>query len=105
MADQGKTVITMTVPAAGTRGKLVDGSGAFAAVKSAGVMLDDADGATSGPVQTAGTALVSLGATLTAGDLIASDASGDAVAAIDHNVSGVLLEGGASGELRSAIIK
>ncbi len=107
MADQGKTLITMTVPSTGTRGELISGAGTLSAtLRAVGVLYDDADGATKGPVQTAGTALVVLGATLTAGADVQSDANGAAIAAVDDGlVCGVLLEGGISGDLRNMIIK
>jgi hypothetical protein len=115
MADQGKTLITMTVPSTAVRGNLVDGAGAFSATNRAvGIVYDDADGETTGAVQTSGTGLVKLGATLSAGDLVVADASGDAVGhtedtdvvnGTDHLVCGILIEGGNSGELRRMVIK
>lgn len=115
MADQGKTLITMTVPAAGVRGNLVSGAGTFSAtLRAVGVMTDDADAAVIGVVQTAGTALVKLAGTLAAGALFVMDASGDAAAHVedtdavngnDHLVAGILLEGGDVGELRRAVLK
>lgn len=107
MADQNKMMITSTVPTTAVRGNLVSGAGTFSAtLKAVGVCTDDADGASKGALQIGGTAFVKLGATLTAGATIKSDASGDAVASdVDHNlICGVLLEGGNSGELCRAKI-
>lgn len=115
MADQGAVEITMTVPGTAVRGNLVSGAGTFSAtLRAVGVVADDADGATTGRVQVSGTALVKLAGTLSAGDQFIMDASGDAAAHTtgsstvdgdDDRVAGVLLEGGAVGELRRAILK
>ena len=109
MADQGKTLITMTVPDTAVRGTIVSGAGAFSAsALPAGVVYDDADGETSGAVQIAGTALVKLGGTVSAGDAIVSDASGLGVSGTlgtDFNILGVALEGGDANELRRVAVK
>jgi hypothetical protein len=114
MADQNKMMITSTVPTTAVRGSLVSGAGTFSAtLRAVGVCTDDADGASKGPLQIGGTAFVKLGATLTAGTLIVSDASGNAIAntedtdvvnGTNHLICGVLLEGGNSGELCRAKI-
>lgn len=80
MSDQGKTMITMTVPSTAVRGNLVNGAGAFSAsTKPVGVCYDDADGATTGPVQVAGVCVVKAGGSITAGDTLVSDATGKAI--------------------------
>jgi hypothetical protein len=116
MAGQGEVLITMSVPASTPRGAIISGAGTLSAtLRGVGVLVEGTDASeTKASVQISGTALVLLGATLTAGAMFISDASGKAVAhtadtdAVDGDddlVCGVLLEGGDSGELRTCIIK
>lgn len=111
MADQGKVLITMTVPASSARGTILSGAGTKSAtIRPAGVLYDSTDaGQTTGQVQVSGTALVVLGGTVAAGDTIKSTATGTGVKATlatDINtVVGIALEAGASGELRTVLLK
>ncbi len=84
MADQGKILITHTVPGTSVRGNFVDGAGAFSnSNKAIGICYDDADGDTTKQVQISGTALVKAAGAFSAGASLVSDASGDAEAAGD----------------------
>jgi hypothetical protein len=111
MADQGKVCITMTAPASSARGTILSGAGTKSATLApAGVLYDSTESTdTLGEVQIAGTCKVLLGGTVTAGAAVKSDASGAAIAATlgtdDGLVAGIMLEGGAAGELRDMIIK
>ena len=104
MSDQGKIVITMPVPAETPRAKLISGAGTLSAsLRAVGVLYDSTgENQAIGQVQIGGTALVTLGANLSAGATVKSDASGDAVASsTDHSLMcGILLDGGPTGELR-----
>lgn len=111
MADQGKTVISMTVPESTGRGRIISGAGTLdAALKGTGVLYEPSDaGQTLGQVQVAGTCPVVLGETLTAGAICRSDADGAAVATAgdgsdDFLACVLLLEGGDADELVEAKI-
>jgi len=107
---QGNTLITITTAETVTRGEFVSGAGTLSAtLKPIGVCYD-IDG-TDCMVAISGTALVELGATLTAGALVVSDANGKAIAHTedsdvvdgnDHLICAILLEGGDAGELVNA---
>ena len=110
MADQGKVLIPMTVPASTERGIILSGAGTKSAtLMPVGVLYDSTEAdQTVGQVQVAGTALVKLAATLAAGDSVKPSATGTAAKATvgtDGTIIGVMLEGGAAGELRSMLIK
>lgn len=84
MTDQGKTVITMTVPASSAYKTAVSGAGTKSATLKAIGFMDDSTGAgvTTGPVQIAGTTLAIAGAQISAaGTSLKSDANGKLVAA------------------------
>jgi len=103
MADQGATIITMTVPASTARGAFVSGAGTKSAtLRAVGCLVEGTDSTeTKAAVQIGGTALALFGATLTAGALLQANASGALIANATAGLEcAVALEAGASGELR-----
>jgi hypothetical protein len=108
MADQGKTCITMTVPASTARGLAISGAGTLSAtLRAVGVLYDSTiAGETTGNVQIAGTALATFGGNVTAGAPLKSDATGKLVVATtgaandDHLICATAMEAGAANELR-----
>lgn len=111
MADQGKVLITMPVPVSTGKGTIIAGTGVKSATLSPAGILNDSTDATEtvGQVQIMGTTLVLLGGTVIAGAVVKSNASGAAITATlgtdDGIIAGVMLDGGASGELHKMIIK
>lgn len=106
MADQGKAVITLSLAVATARGTFVSGAGTKSAtLRAVGVADDETTSANElAPVQISGTALGLLGASLSAGAVCMSNASGALIAVTSGNeqlACAVLLEGGSSGELRN----
>ena len=105
MADQGKVVITSVVPTAvQTQGIAISGAGTLSAtLRPVGVLADSsAAGVVAGPVQIGGTALASCGESITAGELCASDASGQLIsltAGSEHLCFCIALEAGAAADV------
>lgn len=112
MSDQGKVVITMTVPASSAFGTAIAGTGAKSAtLKAVGLMADStAAGVTTGPVQISGTALGIAAETITAGQALKADADGKLAVATtgagndDHLICAIALEGASANELFSVKI-
>jgi len=115
MADQGKDLITMTVPVSTARALFISGAGTLSAtLKAVGILYDSTDSTQSkGQVQITGSALITLAETLTAGALVVSDAAGKAAAHVedtdiadgnDHLVRAILLEGGDAEELVDCVL-
>ena len=111
MADQGKYVRTMPVPASTARGRVISGAGTLSAtLRGVGILYEPSSSTEStGRVQLGGTALGLLGGVVTAGARLKSDAAGALVVATgdatDNSlIMAVALEAGASGELRDVKI-
>jgi hypothetical protein len=107
MSDQGAVIITMTVPESTGRGIFVSGAGTLSAsLRAVGCLVEGTDaGETKAAVQISGTALASYAETISAGDKLVSDASGQlAIATGDATDNGLIcavaLEGGDADELR-----
>jgi len=106
MSDQGKVLITMTVPESAAFCTAVSGAGTkSASLRAVGLMADStAAGVTKGPVQISGTALGIAAGVITIGDRLKSDADGKlAVVTGDATDNGltmaVALEGAAAEDI------
>jgi hypothetical protein len=110
MADQGKFLLALAVPSAATeRALIVSSIGTLSTtLRPVGITYDSTDAlVVLGQVQVAGTALVTLGATVAKGANVKSDSAGRGITATlgtDHNIIGQLLEGGDINELRRVLI-
>ena len=104
MADQGATIITMAIPASTARGSMLSGAGTLSAtLRAVGCVVEGTDSTeTKGAVQLNGTCLAIYAATITAGDSLQADASGELIA--DVVATGlqcaIALESGVANDLR-----
>lgn len=101
MADQGKIMITMAIPASTARALAISGAGTLSAsLRAIGVVHSGTDAdQTSGPVQIGGTALCTAGEAITAGQLVVSDAAGKMIAVSvgsEHLAMAIALEAAAA---------
>lgn len=112
MADQGKVLISMTVPQSTARGCAISGAGTCSAtLRAVGVLYEASDaGQTTGQVQVYGTALATAGGNVTAGAPLKSDANGKLIAATtgagndDHLICAIALEAGADEQLIDVVL-
>lgn len=112
MADQGKVLISMTVPESTARGVAISGAGTLSAtLRGVGILYEPSDaGEVLGQVQISGTALALIGTgDCVAGDRLVSAADGSLIVATgdatDNSlICAVALEAGAAGELRKVKI-